>query len=86
MKLNIKAFTLASGFTWAAAWFIVAWWLILQEGPTGEITLIGRLYPGFRLSPLGSLFGLLWGFIDGCAMGGLLAVLYNRLAGEPGQG
>lgn len=83
MKLNVKAFTLASGLTWAAAWFIVAWWLILQEGPTGELTLIGRLYPGFRISPVGSLFGLAWGFIDGCAMGALLAVLYNKLLKQP---
>ena len=72
MKLNIKAFALASGFVWGINWFALTWWMILFDGITREVTIIGRMYRGWNLSPTGSLIALVWGFgwfldrVDGC--------------------
>jgi len=82
MKLNIKAFALACGILWGLGLFGLTWWLIALEGITNEVTMIGRLYPGYTISPIGSLLGLLYGFIDAFIGGAILAWLYNRIAGR----
>ncbi len=79
MKLNIKAFALACGLCWGFGLFILTWWIIAFEGSTGTVTLIGRVYRGFNISPSGSVFGLLWGFFDGIIGGAIFAWLYNFL-------
>lgn len=79
MKINVKAFALATGFTWGVNWFALTWWLILQEGITREVTLIGRIYRGFTISPVGSLIALGYGFVDGFLLGLLTSYLYNIL-------
>ena len=64
MKLNVKAFALTSGIIWSLGLFALTWWIIAFDGVTHEVTLIGRLYRGYDISPLGSLVGLVWGFFD----------------------
>ena len=81
MKLNIKAFALACGILWGLGLFILTWWLIALDGATGEITFIGRLYRGYNISPIGSLFGLVWGFFDALIGGAIFAWLYNLIVG-----
>ena len=61
MKLNIKAFALTCGIIWAIGLFALTWWIIAFDGATGEITLIGKLYRGYTITPLGSIIGLIWG-------------------------
>lgn len=80
MKLNTKAFALAAGVVWGVNWFILTWWMILFEGITHEVTLLGRWYRGFTVSPLGSLVALGYGFVDGFLIGLLVAWLYNKLS------
>ena len=77
MKLNIKAFAITMGLVWGIGLFLLTWWIIAFDGATGEITLIGRLYRGYSISPSGSLIGLIWGFIDGLIGGGIFAWVYN---------
>lgn len=81
MKLNVKAFALACALLWGLGLFLLTWWIIAFDGATGEITLIGRLYRGYRISPVGSVFGLVYGFVDALIGGAIFAWLYNRLAG-----
>lgn len=80
MKINIKAFAIACGVWWGLGLFALTWWLILAHGATAETTLIGRLYLGYNVSPVGSLIGLGWGVVDGALGGAVLAWLYDRLA------
>src|SRR5690349_12613397 len=82
MKINIKAFAIATAVWWGLGLFALTWWLIFTQGSTGESTLIGRLYPGYNISPLGSLIGLGWGVLDGAIGGAVLAWLYDRLVGR----
>jgi hypothetical protein len=58
MKLKVKAFALTCGIVWGLGLFLLTWWIIMFEGATGEPTLIGRLYRGYCISPMGSIVGL----------------------------
>ena len=79
MKLNIKAFAIICALMWGLGVFCIAWWIMLFEGATGEVTLLGHLYRGFNISPLGSVIGLVWAFFDGLIGGAIFAWLYNLL-------
>jgi hypothetical protein len=79
MKINVKAFALACGLIWGAGLFLLTWWIIAFEGVTHEVTLIGRLYRGYNISPAGSVMGFLWGLADGLLGGAVFAWLYNSL-------
>ncbi|MGD9489733.1 MAG: bacteriophage holin [Calditrichaceae bacterium] len=86
MKLNVKAFALTCALLWGFTLLFITWWIILFEGATGEVTLIGRIYLGYNISISGSLFGLLWGLADGAILGAIFAWIYNvfsdRLSGK----
>jgi len=82
MKLNIKAFSLYCGIIWGLGLFCITWWIIAFDGATGDPTLIGRLYRGYTISPVGSVIGLVWAFFDALIGGAIFAWLYNRIAGS----
>lgn len=82
MKLNIKAFALTCGIVWGLGLFFLTWWIIAFDGSTVGPTLIGRLYRGYTISPIGSVIGLIWAFFDGLVGGGIFAWLYNKLTGS----
>ena len=77
MKLSVKAFSLAFGLIWGLGLFCLTWWIIAFDGATGEVTMIGHVYRGFNISPIGSLIGLAWAFADGVIGGAIFAWLYN---------
>jgi len=79
MKLNIKAFALACGLLWGFGLLFLAWWLIMLE-KTPEPCLLNRMYPGYRFTPVGSLIGAVWGFVDAGIGGLVFAWLYNLIA------
>ncbi len=80
MKLNVKAFGLTSAMLWGFGLFLLTWWLIVRGKASGEETLIGLFYVGYRVTPLGSVIGLAWALADGFIGGAIFAWLYNRLA------
>lgn len=80
MKISVKAFALTCGIIWGLGLFGLTWWIIAFDGITHEATLIGRLYRGYNISPLGSLLGLVWGFFDALVGGAIFAWLYNVIA------
>lgn len=64
MKLNIKSFALTCGIIWGLGLFFLTWWFIAFDGATKEPTLIGKLYRGYTVSPIGSVIGLVYAFFD----------------------
>jgi hypothetical protein len=80
MKLDIRAFAFTSALVWGVGLFALTWWVIAFDGVTGEITLIGRLYRGYSLTPAGSVIGLMWALVDGLVIGAIFAWLYNLIA------
>jgi hypothetical protein len=85
MKLNVKAFALTCGLFWGLALFLFTWWVIAFDGPTSDITFIGRIYRGYRMTPIGSIIGLVWAFFDGLVGGAIFAWLYNFLVDRLGR-
>mgnify|MGYP001554362222 CR=1 FL=1 len=80
MKLNVKAFGLACGLLWGFGLFCLTWWIIAFDGQILEPTLLGRIYRGYTITPLGSVIGLAYGFFDALAGGAVFAWIYNKLA------
>ncbi len=79
MKLDPKAFGLTCGILWGAGLFSLTWWIMAFEGPSPKPTGLSRLYRGYKISPAGSLIGLVWGFCDAFCGGVSFAWLYNEL-------
>ena len=77
MKLDLRAFAITCSLVWGFGLFFLTWWIIMLDGPTGEVTLIGRLYRGYSISPTGSVIGLVWALLDGFVGGAVFAWLYN---------
>lgn len=82
LKLDVRAFALTTSLILGVGLFFLTWWLIAFEGATGDPTLIGRIYRGYSVSPVGSLIGLAWGLLDGLIGGAIFAWLYNWLAAK----
>jgi hypothetical protein len=80
MKLNIKAFALTCSLIWGFGLFALTWWIMAFEGPTGDVTMIGKIYRGFSITPLGSLIGLVYALADGFVGGLIFAWLYNVIS------
>ncbi|MBM3243463.1 MAG: membrane-associated protein [Candidatus Omnitrophica bacterium] len=79
MKLDVKAFGLAGGILWSMYVFILTWMGIFGYGSETAVSIAKAYYIGYSISPLGSVIGAIYGFIDagiGCV---LLALLYNKL-------
>ena len=80
MKLNAKAFALACGLLWGLCVFVLTWWLILLEGNNPAPCFLNRVYKGYTMTPIGSIIGTAWGFIDAGIGGAIFAWLYNLLS------
>jgi len=80
MKLNVKAFSMTCGLLWSIGLFLLTWWFILFDGTTHEMTIIGRMYRGYSISPMGSVIGLIWALADGLIGGAIFAWTYNLIA------
>ena len=85
MRLNVKSFALTCGLFWGISLLCITWWIMIFEGATGEATLIGKVYRGYSVTPLGSLIGLAWALPDGIIGGAIFAWVYNLFAVRPGQ-
>lgn len=79
MKLNVKACALACGLTWGIGIFILTWWTIFIEG---NFSFLSDVYRGYSVSPLGSVIGFAWAFVDGLVGGAIFAGIYNFFVGK----
>ena len=77
--MSIRGFALTAGLFGAVTMFLLPWWLMLTGNAEGPITLIERVYVGYSFTPLGSVVGAAWGFVDWGIAGAIFAWLYNRV-------
>ena len=75
--MSIRSVGLTAGIFGAASMFFLAWWLIFTGNAEGPITLFERIYIGYSFTPVGSVIGAVWGFVDFGIAGALFAWLYN---------
>ncbi len=69
--------------------------LLITGGNAGRyLNLLGVFFPGYRATPTGAWFGLIWGFVVGAISGGFVYYAYAHTIGtnlvhlvnrEPGQ-
>ena len=78
--LSIRACGLTLGIFGAGTMFLLAWWLILTGNAEGPTTLFERIYIGYSFTPLGSIIGAVWGFVDWGIAGAIFAWLYNWIS------
>ena len=78
-QLNTTAVAAAFGILWSFGILFLTLWVRLfsrsQKAPMG----LGRVYPGYRSTLLGSLIGAAWGLLDALLFGWLYAWLYNTV-------
>ena len=77
--MSIRSVGLTTGIFGAITMFLLAWWLILAGNAEGPITLVERIYIGYSFTPMGSVIGAAWGFVDFGIAGALFAYLYNLI-------
>ena len=79
MKLSKKAFGLTAGILWAVIIFLTTNILLIRGSGGVVVSGLENIYPGYSFSFLGSIIGLIWGFINGLILGWLFAFLNNIL-------
>ena len=77
--MSIRALALTAAIFGAATMFLLAWWLILTGNAEGPPTLFERIYIGYSFTPMGSVIGAAWGFVDWGIAGAIFAWLYNKI-------
>jgi len=78
-QLNTNKFGLAGGILWGAIMFVCTI-LALGIGYSSEfLGLFSSIYPGYTVSGIGVITGLIYGFIDGFVGCWLFAKIYNGL-------
>ncbi len=79
MSLNAKAFGLTAGIIWGLALLLTTMISISTGYATMFLNIFVSIYPGYSISPLGSIIGLIYGFLDACIGFYIFARIYNRL-------
>ena len=77
--MSIRGFALTAGIFGAVTMFLLPWWLMLTGNAEGPTTLLERVYIGYSFTPLGSIIGAAWGFVDWGIAGAIFAWIYNRI-------
>lgn len=79
MRLNTLAFAFTCSLLWGFGVFLLAWWIMAFDGRGVDAGILGHIYRGFAITPMGSVIGLLYALVDGFVGGWLFAWLYNVL-------
>ncbi|RMG05981.1 MAG: hypothetical protein D6726_00270 [Nitrospirae bacterium] len=80
MKLKPVALGVAVGLVWGGSLFFTTWISYFTGYATLFLkTLAESIYPGYSISPLGSVLGFVYGFLDGLISVTIIGWIYNRL-------
>tara|TARA_B100000953_G_scaffold140178_1_gene115980 strand:- start:319 stop:561 length:243 start_codon:yes stop_codon:yes gene_type:complete len=77
--MSVRSLALTVAIFWSISLFFLAWWLILTGNAEGPTTLLERIYIGYSFTPIGSVIGAAWGFVDWGIAGAIFAWLYNLI-------
>jgi hypothetical protein len=82
--MKVKAFAVAAGILWGFLLFALTL-LETVRGVGHTLGALSALYPGYSVTYLGSVAGLVYGFVSGALIGAAFCWLYNRFAGTSGE-
>ncbi len=80
MKISVKALALSIGIFWGLCLFISTLLAVYTGYLKETVSFIEGIYPYYSVTPIGSIAGLAWGFVDGFIVGLIIGWLYNRFA------
>ena len=75
--MSDRSLALTAAIFGAGTMVMLAWWLILTDNAEGPTTLFERIYIGYSYTPLGSVIGAAYGFVDFGIAGAIFSWLYN---------
>lgn len=80
-RLNERAWGIGVGLLTGLGLFIATNVLILQGGEDvgSHLALLGRYFPGYTVTFVGSLIGFVYCFVLGYILGRVVGTVYNRL-------
>ena len=80
--LNTRIIALSTGLVCGVILFIATNWLVLKGGdPVGpNLQLLAQFFWGYKVTFPGSIIGFGYGFIVGFLSGGLIGLIYNKMA------
>ena len=80
--LNGRVWGVALGMLSGFGLFLATIILVIKGGENvgQHLGLLSQYFPGYDVTFVGSLFGLLWGFFVGYAIGRLICIFYNFAA------
>jgi hypothetical protein len=78
LKIDVKAFAIASSIIAVLAFFDVVWWIVAPKKHGHGYWISGLHYKKW-ISPKGSILGLAWGILEGVVICAMFAKLYNAL-------
>ena len=78
MKMNPKAFGMATGILWGLAMFLMTIINPMNGYASDFLIVMAGIYPGFSLTYFGAVIGAIYGFVDGFVGGWFFAWLYNK--------
>ena len=77
--LNVKAFALSFGLTWAFVIFLSGITSMFNFANT-FVSVMSSIYIGYSPGIVGAIVGAVWGFVDGAIIGLIVAWLYNKFS------
>jgi hypothetical protein len=83
-RFDAKVQGLVFGILLGGVIFLGTNWLILKGGENvgAHLALLGQFFIGYRVTFVGSLIGLGYGFVTGFIAGYLISILYNWLGAK----
>lgn len=79
MKLNPVRLGLAGGIFWGASMLVMTLLAVHANYAQEFMSSLISIYPGYRVTDMGSVVGLLYGFVDGFVSLAIFGWIYNAL-------
>jgi hypothetical protein len=82
VKLDVKAFTLASGIVSGISSLVVILFAVLTGRGLQFLEMVAAFHPGYTPTVLGAVISAIWMLIYGLIVGALFAFVYNFFTKE----
>ena len=82
MRLNLKALALSCGILWALCLFLVTLISLGTGYADAFLKVVASVYPGYSVSALGLILGLIYAFVDGAIAALIFGWVYNLFVGK----
>lgn len=82
-RLNAQAWGVSFGVLFGLGLFVATMILVLRGGQNvgQHLSLLAVYFPGYRVTAAGAFVGFIYAFVLGYALGRLVGLIYNRVAG-----